>query len=459
MLGAVAPAAARSRAIAVDRFEAGPVVAEPWVVFARESRGRTLLLAVLDEGRVRRLGGFDPLLNQGRARDRIVALDGSPGRVAVGFSLEELAQGESGFDFAVPLLGQVLIAPVDGRVRSIVRCRNQVRPPGSVALAARFLAYAGPGCDRARFGVRDLARSSTRAVARPAGRLRAAGSFVANARGRRVEVYDAASGKSRYVVDVPAVAGAVGPPQFDIQDDGTLAATVVEDVGCRVWVWAPDGAQRGPLPYRPDCGAAIRLDDGRLLFDEFVDARTARLVLGTLSGDPSRAIGPVTPAAAREALLPTSSTGIADAGTDLDGERFAYAEPACLDARVVFGTLDAFHEPEPLESCPVSVKAPKRVRVDSRGRFAVRVRCDNGCEAAMTLREDTDARREIRNLGENDVRVSRGARGRRIVLRVGRRERRSLQRRGRLRIVVTVQVLQPDDTKREASTRLTLLPA
>jgi hypothetical protein len=457
---AVLPGAAdaRTRAVAVDGYAAGPTLSQPWVVFAQTTKGRTVLRAAAESGRVKTLGQFERLLSQGRPSERILTVEGAPGRVAVGLSVERLSDSPTGFTTDEPLLGQVITGTIDGPPQRVVRCAEQVRPPGSIGLDGDLLAYLGPGCNEERIAVRDLDRGGddVRFKSGPFNRLESAGAQVAVEKRFDVTVYDARSGARRFVVDVPTGPDAVDPPYWDIQSDGTIVALVPRpEEGCELRVWGPDGRPRPTLPYDPWCSTGLRVERGTVLFQERLPDRKGRLAAGSLSGAPVRPVSGIGPPSVREGFTPATYRSVYEVGIDFDGDRFAYFEPGCRDARIVYGSLSAGDSPLPLEICLVKLRAKRRVRVDERGRFPVRVVCKRGCHASLAVDDSMGRLIELARPVERTFAPA--ASGERVLLRLAPAELKALRRAGTRAVTVEASVPQPDGSTRTPRRELTLV--
>ena len=137
-------------------LRAGPAIAGEGFAFAEEPRRDRLAVRLVGpDGAVRALPQFDPLLRQGRADERYVALEASASRIAVGFTLQGFVDTPAGFDRAVNRLGEIQAAAPDGPTGRLVRCRDEARLAGSLAVDGNAVAYDNPECVSCRVGIRE----------------------------------------------------------------------------------------------------------------------------------------------------------------------------------------------------------------------------------------------------------------------------------------------------------------
>jgi hypothetical protein len=201
------------------------------------------------------------------------------------------------------------------------------------------------------------------------------------------------------------------PEGFDVQADGTLVACS----GGELRAYSSAGAQ-----VLGDCIGDVRATDGRI-----VHAAPARG--GTVL---------------RVSTLDAGSRDLVDLGTvehtpfDADATHAAYGLRTC-DGRtqLVLIRLTSALGPAPDPRCPATV-ARRPLRPSARGRVSVRLRCPRGCTGAVALKRNG-------GLLTTESFVARPG-PRRVVLALGQRLRRTLRRKGAMRVMQIVRITNRD---------------
>ena len=443
-------------------LRAGPTIAgaEAFAFAEEPARGKLAIQLADGTGHTRRLSQFDPLLRQGPPADRFVALEASARRVAVGFTLQGFADGGAGFDRAVNRLGEVQAAALDGPAERLVRCEDQARLAGSLAVDGDAVAFDDPDCATGRIGIRDYAAATpaTTNIGTAAAAIRLAGGFAAVDRGDDVAVFDRTTGGLVYTASGSPDRVAGSPLGFDVQSDGTLVVAALRDGRCTLERYSVAEPVARALPYSARCASLIRLSAGRILFDRLIEGGT-QLSIGDLAGTEPQPVAARAPAGREGRVVRTAPTGERDPGFDLDGERFAYADPDCTGGKIVSDSLAAAlaREPSPLEQCPAQLKIGRQVRVTAGGAFRIGIACGNGCQGVVFV----DERGTGRDIGfrgsEPEPRVRPGARSTRVTVRLTRGELSRLKRTGRTCLVLRFRVPWPDGKTRDTRARPCLL--
>jgi hypothetical protein len=300
-----------------------------------------------------------------------------------------------------------------------------------IALDGTRLAYDPDPCDEVpRLVVRDLGTGDMTALPEPAG------GRMLDLRGRFVAWTATVGGEPRLVVhDLEAGATAYSAPNpgltaLDLDADGTVAAVSGrERRPCatgrllRYSVAAPAPADLGPA-----CATEVAIDAGRVFF---------------LGWDgPARTLRAVSPAGAVEDVVRFGR--VRPGAFDVEGGRLAWAARACTgDAALFTGAVAE----APHDAGSVNCRARLRPGVVPvrRGVATVRLSCPRGCAGELSLRGA--GRREFSLMpGEREVRI-----------RLRRRARARLERRGSLEALARAETFNRAGERRVDRVGVTLV--
>lgn len=232
------------------------------------------------------------------------------------------------------------------------------------------------GCAN-RVTVRDLATPGVAAhVFAGDQRVRIAGSYLAvgtsgAAFGREggerdtITVYDWLSGRELYRVDAPSV----GPPMFDIQDDGTLAFVRGSPAT------SYEVAVASPQQPAPRTLTSLYAFDMRIAQSKIAVREEGQFRVFDLAGN----------------QLAATSSHEGRGSLDFDGTRLLYALQPCEVRYVVTWDLQGSAPAPPAGRCPAARADTRRVTIDVRHpRFSLRVHCPSmpalGCGSLVAAK-------------------------------------------------------------------------
>lgn len=347
--------------------------------------------------------------------------------------------------------------------------------PNGLALApidveGDVIAYGGGGCasGRSSIGTVDLVvgASSRRTLVGPAAEVfstvRLSGRFVAggtaaslgpNPSVGRIVVFDRASGAELYRVSGWSDLGR----RFDILSDGRIVAVdaAASGPGLRlVWFSASE-----PWPHQLDyapCG------------DERPEAAGDRFVMARALG-PRDASGNQPCEWTLGTLQSPGVNGLFERGAGrmtrllraFDGKRIAVDSSGCIGTRVEVGDPLAFAGSLPsAPSCDFDVVGSSDVTVPARGSLSLTVRCPSSCRGTAGLRDTKTGRvLGLERMGRSITAerfLLRGPRMSRLSLRLDRRERDLILRKGRFAVALDARVVQIDGGRRRFRAALAL---
>jgi hypothetical protein len=399
-------------------------------------------------GRVRRLPEFDALRSLRPSRPdadnqkREIDLAASSKVVAVSVSaLSEFYEGAS--ESTEPGQSAVAVSRRDGRVRRLVRCERT--STGPVRVDDTIVAYVGAGC-RGWIGVRDMATGRSGVVRPPAGArfedLQIGGRYVAAqevGRTHRIGVYDWQSGKRLY--------GAPEAVEFVVTRSGALAVTRGRGDGVCYAEQVAWFSREEPVAHvlpGAACGESLLVAGDLVLWARRTTSGSEDVITRLPDG--------------RTEFLVRPGEGVGWAY--FDGPRVGYLTSGCDGrGRVVVDPIQTLRAegPPPVSPCDVSLEHVRRTaRVGRRGRLALRLACQAGCEGSIRL-YDPAAQRNLSFYGGSANFLVEEGEPHTTVVYLADAEVRRLARAGRLEVELQVLVHQPAGGAVTRTAPLTLL--
>jgi hypothetical protein len=282
-----------------------------------------------------------------------------------------------------------------------------------LALDASRVVFDPAPCDAVpRFVLRDLATGATRPLPDAAGRVREVrlrGGFVAWVEStgviERLVVHDLTAGTTAYSAPLAGVV------EFELDSDGSVALVAGDPRSpCRTGrLLRYSLSAPVPTDLGPACATGVRIDAGRIVFlgwEQFT--RTLRVVAPDGAVQDLVRFGRVRPGA-----------------FDLDGERLAWATRDCGGGQAIF-TAELSEAPLTAGSINCRARFRSGTVPVRRGLATVKLTCPRGCGGELSLR----------HLGRRDFSLLRGEREVRV--RLSRRARERLQRRGSLQALAKI---------------------